>query len=835
MHHMRYSRITKTIAIVFQTLFVAITVIGISVCFSYNGVIRGTSDMLEGKAFTDTNYYEDMVEKILYELAEYTRLCSVFETDGNYDPERLIHVEDYVKRNMVQPAFYQTGDEKEDRTEIYYTIEDLIQWGKEGLNYENIQIDRNTKWQEKEEELLYGQVALEEGIEYVSILEETEENDEIFISENTSVLTEADSEEEVQTLKYLDEYYLPVDGISLVDRIHSDKSRQKFYGYLENAIRKLATDYEQYQTYESKYNSKNTNIYYAVADMESEVIYTNESRIRDEVYFYGTGLQLEDLVPYMKPYGTYVFMNSVNMGYDTNLKLDNEKFLEIMRSYGNVMNGNYYIAVAVDHNFPVRDRFYIEKTEYEKIQPWYRIACVGAVFSALIAFVLFVYITFVTGRAEKQGEVALNWFDHIKTEIAILIMAGVGGLEFLVIRAARIDYQFGFWDNVVVGIVAGIINLSFLAGYLSVVRRIKKDTLWKNSICHGVTSFFLRIFQNRKTTTRTIVLCLLYLVVNSGLVLYGIVYGNIWVGFVIPLVINIGVSIYIVKDSMERSEIIDGVKTIVDGRLDYKLDSANLHRNNFILAKAINNIGNGLKTAVEESTRNERMKTELITNVSHDIKTPLTSIINYVELIKREQLENEKIKEYVQVLESKSQRLKHLTEDLVEASKISSGNIELQIEKLNFVELIYQTAGEFDDKFEEKNLSMVLNIPKEPIFVMADGRRVWRIIENIYNNAAKYALPGTRVYTDLGVSGDKALFSLKNISESQLNFQAEELTERFIRGDISRSTEGSGLGLSIAKNLTELQGGNFEIYLDGDLFRVTVALPLAVREESEEK
>lgn len=833
MHHVRYSRITKVIAIIFQTFFVAITTICLCVCFSYNGMIRGTSDMLEGKEFTDTSYYEDMVEERLYELSEYIRLCSIFETAGDFDAGGIINVEDYVKRNMVQTSFYKVGEEND---EIYYTIEDLIQWGKEGLNYENIQVDRNEKWQEREE-VTYNHLPEEETdvIEYTNILEATMENDEISVSENTSVLSESKNDEEVETLQYLDEYYLPVDGISLVDRIHSDKERQRFYGYLESAIKKIATDYQQYQTYESKYNPKNTNIYYAVVDMDSEVIYTNESRIREEVTFTEEGLQLEDFVPYLKPYGTYFFMNSLSMGYDTSLKLDNDKFLKVTQSFGNAMSGNYYIAVAVDSNFPVRDQFYIEKTEYERIQPWYRVACVCAVVSILISFILFVYITFVSGRAGKDGEIVLNWFDHIKTEIAGLIMIGLGALEIFVIRATSIDYQFGFWNNVIVGVIAGIINITFMTGYLSVVRRLKKETLWKNSLCHGVVAFFLRIFRNRKTTTRTIILSFSYLLVDGGLAFYGIFNGNLLVGFGFPLFISIVACIYIIRDSMERSEIIDGVHNIEDGRLDYKISTVNLHQDNLLLAEAINNIGNGLKTAVEESTRNERMKTELITNVSHDIKTPLTSIINYVELIKREKLENQRIKEYVQVLESKSQRLKHLTEDLVEASKISSGNIELQIERINFVELVYQTTGEFDDKFEEKNLSMVLNIPKEAVVVMADGRRVWRIIENIYNNAAKYALPGTRVYADLIVINGKAIFSLKNISESQLNFQADELTERFIRGDISRSTEGSGLGLSIAKNLTELQGGNFEIYVDGDLFRVTVALPLAPKEEKEKK
>lgn len=833
MHHVRYSKGIKAIAIILQTIFVVIAAIGLSVCLSYSGMMQGTEDMMDGKNFIDSDYYESMVEDELYELAEYIHLCSVFETDGDYDAEKPINVENYVKRNVVDPLVFAVSEEGREIEGIYYSIEDLIQWGREGLNYENIQVDKEVEWVE-EYKSRTDAVNEEVSIEYTNILEESKENKDISISENTSVLSESQNEKDVETLRYLDEYYLPIDGISLVDRIHSDEERQQFYGYLESAIGKLATDYVQYKTYESKFNSKNTNLRYAVVDMNLGIIYTNESRIKEEIVFSEEALQLEDLVPYLKPYGTYFFMNSVSMGYDSNLRLENEHFLEIMRSFNNTMTGNYYIAAAVDYNFPVRDSLYAKKIEYDEIQPWYRMACVGAMISIVMAFVLFVYITFAAGRVGNDDEVVLNWFDHIKTEIAALIMMGLAALEILIIRGLSIDYQFGFWNNVIVGVIACIVNLSFLTGYLTLIRRIKKETLWKNSFCYGIVNFTLRIFHNRKITTRTITLFLIYIIVNGVLVLYGILYRNFLIGLGIPAVISIASGIYLVRDAVERNEIIDGISNIVDGNLDYKITTNNLHRDNMVLASAINNISNGLRTAVEESIRNERMKTELITNVSHDIKTPLTSIINYVGLIKREEIENERIKEYVQVLESKSQRLKHLTEDLVEASKISSGNIELQIEKINFVELIYQTAGEFDDRFDEKNLSVVLNIAKEPVVVMADGRRVWRIIENLYNNVAKYALSGTRVYADLVVDNKKAVFSLKNISESQLNFQANELTERFIRGDVSRSTEGSGLGLSIAKNLTELQGGEFEIYVDGDLFRVTVTLPLAEEVESEE-
>ena len=225
--------------------------------------------------------------------------------------------------------------------------------------------------------------------------------------------------------------------------------------------------------------------------------------------------------------------------------------------------------------------------------------------------------------------------------------------------------------------------------------------------------------------------------------------------------------------------------------------------------------------------KNERMKADLITNVSHDIKTPLTSIINYVNLLENENIEDEKIRNYIHILNEKSARLRQLTEDLVEASKISSGNITLEMTKINLVELIYQTSGEFNEKFETRNLTVVTKLPKDSVVVMADGRRIWRVLENLYNNVAKYALEGTRVYVELDKQEEKAVFSIKNISSKPLNIPSEELTERFIRGDVSRTTEGSGLGLSIAQNLTKLMGGKFDIILDGDLFKVTITFPLA--------
>lgn len=313
---------------------------------------------------------------------------------------------------------------------------------------------------------------------------------------------------------------------------------------------------------------------------------------------------------------------------------------------------------------------------------------------------------------------------------------------------------------------------------------------------------------------------------------------SLWSGSVLALFflllfagIHAGTLYMLLRERIDFRHIVEGVERMADGDLNYKIDEIGLQMDSRRLAVAANRVGDGLAEAVEKSIKDERMKTDLITNVSHDIKTPLTSIINYVALLKREEIDNEKIRSYIEVLDSKSQRLKNLTDDLVEASKLSSGNIVLAIQELNLVELVSQANGEFTEKFEQKNLTIVQTLPEVPVVIEADGRRIWRVLENLYNNVSKYAMDNTRVYVAVVPESDRASFIIKNISANPLNINAEELTERFIRGDVSRSTEGSGLGLSIAQSLTELMKGSFEIYLDGDLFRVTVSFPMVTGAE----
>lgn len=265
----------------------------------------------------------------------------------------------------------------------------------------------------------------------------------------------------------------------------------------------------------------------------------------------------------------------------------------------------------------------------------------------------------------------------------------------------------------------------------------------------------------------------------------------------IAILIDIGITVYIFYQVIQRiscfKKIEEMLKNIYEGNNKERLNEESFTKEFKQMVNYINDISNGFENAVEEGIKSERLKTELITNVSHDIKTPLTSIINYVDLIKRENIENEKLKEYIEILEAKSHRLKRLTEDLVEASKASSGNVKLNLEALNIGELINQTTGEFEDKFKDKDLEIITDIPKEEILIEADSRYMYRVIENIFSNVSKYALKGSRVYVDVSEKSKKVKIEVKNISEQKLNISESELMQRFVRGDKSRTTEGSGL------------------------------------------
>ena len=270
----------------------------------------------------------------------------------------------------------------------------------------------------------------------------------------------------------------------------------------------------------------------------------------------------------------------------------------------------------------------------------------------------------------------------------------------------------------------------------------------------------------------------------------------------------------------------EGSKRIASGDLSNPVDTSKMFWKFKEHGENINKVSDGIQLAVNERMKSEHFKTELITNVSHDIKTPLTSIINYVDLIKKEEIQDEKVQGYIEVLDRQSARLKKLIEDLMEASKASTGNLTVNLEECDIEVLLTQVIGEFEERLQKNQLEVVVDKPDHPVKMMADGRHMWRVLDNLLNNACKYSLPGSRVYVSLQQNANEAVIVFKNISKTALNIPSEELMERFVRGDSSRNTEGSGLGLSIAQSLTELMQGNMKLEIDGDLFKVTLRFPM---------
>lgn len=455
--------------------------------------------------------------------------------------------------------------------------------------------------------------------------------------------------------------------------------------------------------------------------------------------------------------------------------------------------------------------------------------------AAVLAFILLivqaVWLIWTTGRESKKGEtVVLNRFDCIPTELWILLCGTVlvGSIFLACMNIGGISFADNIVNMCVMAEAAAIpFAFFFMILTLSFARRIKAHNLWSRSLLYRLVlqlqnKNFWKRFCGLKGTHKLMVVFIAYVVVCT--LCLALVYRSQWF-WIIYLLFQLAAFFmvrYIIRDT-ER--MLQGVQEITRGNLDYKVEVNGKISLYSELSEEINHIGDGLKAAVETSLKDERMKTELITNVSHDLKTPLTSIINYINLLKTEKMPTPEAEHYVEVLDGKAWRLRQLTEDLVEAAKATSGNIELEMMPLAFNELMKQALGEFEDKFASRELTVVSHYPEEPVMVMADGRRMYRIMENVLQNAYKYALSGTRIYADLSDLDGTVAFTLKNISAAPLNIGPDELVERFTRGDAARTTEGSGLGLSIAKDLTRLQGGRFKIVLDGDLFKVIIEFP----------
>ncbi len=447
---------------------------------------------------------------------------------------------------------------------------------------------------------------------------------------------------------------------------------------------------------------------------------------------------------------------------------------------------------------------------------------VWAFLGLLAEVALLIYLFCGAGNHPGEDRPRLNPVDKIPFDLATILLYLLLGIQYATVN------NYGDMAVAVLLVLCGILDyLLFLWYFLSMASRLKVGGFFRNTLLGRFALWMKKMFSALLESLPMIWKTVAFIAVFTlaELILF---VSNIWEpdnlmilwvivkAVLIPLALYVAVSLHKLKKGGER---------LAEGRLEERLDTAHLIGDLKQFGETLNSIGDGMNKAVEERMKSERFKTELITNVSHDIKTPLTSIINYVDLIKKEEPENQNVRQYLEVLDRQSARLKKLIEDLVEASKASTGNLPIHAEPCDAGVLLTQLMGEYDERFREKGLEPILHQPEEPVTVWADPRHFWRILDNLMVNILKYAQSGTRVYLDLLIEGESMSIVFRNISRAALNISGEELMERFVRGDSSRNTEGSGLGLSIARSLAELQGGSLKLEVDGDLFKVRLQLP----------
>lgn len=801
----RISSGVKTAIIILNEIFALLLIVVLIMTRDY-GVNSGSwDDLLTHHTYEQSEYFRTQsVNQATRAIRAATR-ATRFEVDGVYDSDRLVNISEYANKGVITGA-------KNDEKGLYYRLGDLLNWAQQGWSYSTIEIDAEG-YLTFHLENSSNATELQEDLENYFLSSNSEWNAYYQYYQNVSNLgLGGDSFQKAYTKQILNETCKPENYRNIVAyAAETGSDLSTVYSWMEKTLGNIVSDVLSYRDNVNLFAPTASNVRYFLIDRGKDQVYTNVSEYRKE--------SEKDIIKYIKSYDAYcVYDSQVLSVDDRNIELSVTELYGYAEKYGMSGSDDYVLAIAIDTGYPAQDILFSGYEKYERLQPIAWLTLIAGVVGIVGYVITIIILTVKAGTDPDEKGIQLAWFDYWKTEISALLILFIASLG--IVPLYILDEYFSFLTREgIVGFVALGENIIFLTGWLSLVRRAKAKILWKNSLIRTVVSIIQGAFENSRRTTKVLTIFTGYLLINFLLLQTGRFH------YLLMLIFNAAVAGIILKETLQDQKLLDGMKKLQEGELDYQYEMEEFSGYRREFAQALNGVHQVFLNSVMESMKNERMQTDLITNVSHDIKTPLTSIINYVDLLKRENIDNEKAKGYIEVLEQKSLRLKHLTEDLVEASKISSGNIKLECMQIHMQEMIYQASGEFADKFEQRNLKIIENLPQEPLYIRADGRRLWRVLENLFNNVAKYAMENTRVYVDLLDLGSEIKFSIKNISEQRLNIEAKDLTERFIRGDISRSTEGSGLGLSIAKNLTEIQGGKFYIYLDGDLFRVTIIFP----------
>ncbi len=544
---------------------------------------------------------------------------------------------------------------------------------------------------------------------------------------------------------------------------------------------------------------------------------------------------LETQIPVTLKYNSIEdFFNQDNIRYEDYQLFPDENLLEVIDSDE---EKTYYVISYIPEELEIPTPW-INGDLFAKASMVIHLAYVhrydvywGIAISLLLFMIALVYLVWAAGYRKDSDEVVVRWINKIPLEIVTI---GTCMADFMIIwlTVDLLDYAVEDFSSIF-WIVTAIFTLLcagwlLLAYILDIAVRCKAKRLWKSSLVYMICSRVFGSFGKTIAAIREnidilwrIILLFAFIAIVELLVMVVTQY-YIEIELLFWLFEKVVVFVLLIAIVVQMRKLKIAGEHIAEGDLSYQVDTNGMFGDLKVHGENLNSIGDGMMLAVEEKIKSERFRTELITNVSHDIKTPLTSIINYVDLLKKEEISSETAQEYIEVLDRQSNRLKKLIEDLMEASKASTGNLAVNFEKLEAGVFMVQTVGEFEEKTKACGLELIIKKPEEPVYIMADGRHFWRVIDNLMNNICKYAQPQTRVYINLDVNDGKAYITFRNTSRYPLNISSDELMERFVRGDSSRNTEGNGLGLSIAGSLMELMHGKFELIVDGDLFKVVL-------------
>lgn len=627
--------------------------------------------------------------------------------------------------------------------------------------------------------------------------------------------------------------YMHKDAFTIQDEFYKSRAFDNdLMSYLTSITSGSLQGTDEYSSDEDKRNVEETrkwsreglkeisNLNYFIVNKDTDEIYTNTNS--------KTAKEFQD--KYKGECDVKISVNNHNISYSKTFDNKEYKSSNVNSELGFVMqlrNGDIYMSIP--ENFErapgTYDKIYETKNEFEQDIQYIQIILVILGCSLVLGIIsTFLY------KINKSELFDKDSFWIKLSKLIPLELYIVGLICAVVFLMQSIDYSYDLLSSFTFSFFGiGFVLTIFYIFNKQINSYDNKFDFFKTTFVYRVFNFtkksFLRTFKLTKSmplSKRIIGLAIVCIGVNLFLMIIAISDYNPFIAIISSVVTIGGFAYYVLKKLWYLSYIMDGTQRIKNGDIHHKLKL--IGEDNFTtLADNINNIRDGLDKAIDSQLKSERMKSELITNVSHDLKTPLTSIINYVELIKKEEnISPEYLKDYVNVLDSKSKRLKILIEDLFEASKASSGNIELNMEKIDLTQLLRQSIGEMEEKLSEAKLDLKVNIPEEKAYIRADGRRLYRVLENLLNNISKYSLTNTRVYIDIVKDDNKVKLIMKNISSYELNFDPNEIMERFKRADESRNTEGSGLGLAIARDLVNLQGGSFNIDIDGDLFKSIV-------------